>query len=70
MYFCNVQQREQLLESQHEIERLQAERDQYEDNMKKAFMRGVCALNMEAMAMFNPDEEGSSHLPSLISAFN
>ena len=24
--------------------------------MKKAFMRGVCALNIEAMAMFNEDE--------------
>ncbi|NWY46253.1 POC5 protein, partial [Sylvia atricapilla] len=35
-----------------EILRLHNERDQYEDTMKKAFMRGVCALNLEAMTMF------------------
>ncbi|NXV02139.1 POC5 protein, partial [Cettia cetti] len=35
-----------------EIVRLHSERDQYEDTMKKAFMRGVCALNLEAMTMF------------------
>ena len=31
--------------------------------MKKAFMRGVCALNMEAMSMFkeNPDSETEGH---------
>jgi hypothetical protein len=26
--------------------------------MKKAFMRGVCALNLEAMTMFREGEEG------------
>ncbi|XP_035166269.1 centrosomal protein POC5 isoform X4 [Oxyura jamaicensis] len=35
-----------------EILRLHSEREQYEDTMKKAFMRGVCALNLEAMTMF------------------
>ncbi|RLW05317.1 hypothetical protein DV515_00005201, partial [Chloebia gouldiae] len=35
-----------------EILRLHTERDQYEDTIKKAFMRGVCALNLEAMTMF------------------
>ncbi|XP_041868765.1 centrosomal protein POC5 isoform X5 [Corvus kubaryi] len=35
-----------------EILRLHSERDHYEDTMKKAFMRGVCALNLEAMSMF------------------
>ncbi|NWT57841.1 POC5 protein, partial [Erythrocercus mccallii] len=35
-----------------EILRLHSERDHYEDTMKKAFMRGVCALNLEAMTMF------------------
>ncbi|NXG15340.1 POC5 protein, partial [Grallaria varia] len=34
-----------------EIARLHSERDQYKDTMKKAFMRGVCALNMEAMTV-------------------
>ncbi|NXX98128.1 POC5 protein, partial [Centropus bengalensis] len=41
-----------LEEAKAEILRLQSEREQYEDTMKKAFMRGVCALNLEAMTMF------------------
>ena len=36
---------------------MHTERDCYEDNMKKAFMRGVCALNMEAMSMFKENQE-------------
>ena len=39
---------------------LHAERDLYEENMKKAFMRGVCALNMEAMSMFKYNEDRAS----------
>ncbi|NWR39772.1 POC5 protein, partial [Tachuris rubrigastra] len=41
-----------LEQTKAEILRLHSEKDQYEDTMKKAFMRGVCALNLEAMAMF------------------
>ncbi|NXJ01700.1 POC5 protein, partial [Psophia crepitans] len=41
-----------LEQTKAEILRLQSEREQYEDTMKKAFMRGVCALNLEAMTMF------------------
>ncbi|NWR89581.1 POC5 protein, partial [Furnarius figulus] len=41
-----------LEQTKAEIVRLHSERDQYEDTMKKAFMRGVCALNLEAMTMF------------------
>ncbi|NXD05439.1 POC5 protein, partial [Certhia familiaris] len=41
-----------LEQTKAEILRLHNERDQYEDTMKKAFMRGVCALNLEAMTMF------------------
>ncbi|NXY43090.1 POC5 protein, partial [Ceuthmochares aereus] len=41
-----------LEETKAEILRLQSEREQYEDTMRKAFMRGVCALNLEAMTMF------------------
>ena len=29
-----------------------SEQSMYEQNMKQAFMRGVCALNLEAMTMF------------------
>ena len=32
--------------------------------MKKAFMRGVCALNMEAMNMFHPAMDTSSPAPN------
>ena len=40
--------------------RLHTERDCYEQTMKKAFMRGVCALNLEAMSMFqHGDAEGT-----------
>uniref|UniRef100_G3UJN4 Centrosomal protein POC5 n=1 Tax=Loxodonta africana TaxID=9785 RepID=G3UJN4_LOXAF len=35
-----------------EIQRMQHEKEHFEDSMKKAFMRGVCALNLEAMTMF------------------
>ncbi|KAM4051705.1 centrosomal protein POC5 isoform 2-T2 [Anomaloglossus baeobatrachus] len=41
-----------LEEARAEVSRLHAERGQFEGSMKKAFMRGVCALNMEAMSMF------------------
>uniref|UniRef100_A0A8B9NCI9 Centrosomal protein POC5 n=1 Tax=Accipiter nisus TaxID=211598 RepID=A0A8B9NCI9_9AVES len=41
-----------LEQTKAEILRLHGEREQYEDTMKKAFMRGVCALNLEAMTMF------------------
>lgn len=39
-------------EARSEIIELQNQRQDYEDSMKKAFMRGVCALNLEAMSMF------------------
>ncbi|XP_030274326.1 centrosomal protein POC5 isoform X1 [Sparus aurata] len=42
--------------TQAEIQRLRLERERYEESMKKAFMRGVCALNMEALTMFHTTE--------------
>ncbi|KAM3847628.1 centrosomal protein POC5 [Vipera latastei] len=42
----------ELEEARSEIIELQNQRQDYEDGMKKAFMRGVCALNLEAMSMF------------------
>ncbi|CAG5922541.1 unnamed protein product [Menidia menidia] len=45
-----------LEKAQAEIHRLRLEREQYEESMKKAFMRGVCALNMEALTMFHSSE--------------
>ncbi|XP_054253537.1 centrosomal protein POC5 [Indicator indicator] len=41
-----------LDQAKAEVLRMRSEREQYENTMKKAFLRGVCALNMEAMTMF------------------
>nr|KAG5701813.1 hypothetical protein BaRGS_019024 [Batillaria attramentaria] len=46
---------EALESSRKEVQRLHVDREHYEEAMKKAFMRGVCALNMEAMNMFQED---------------
>ena len=46
--------------SRDEVMMLHREREHYEENMKKAFMRGVCALNMEAMNMFQEPEPGAT----------
>ncbi|KAI5144232.1 Centrosomal Protein Poc5 [Manis pentadactyla] len=46
-----------------EIQRMQQEKEQFEDSMKKAFMRGVCALNLEAMTIFqNRDDTGADFI--------
>ncbi|KAJ3173828.1 Centrosomal protein poc5 [Geranomyces variabilis] len=42
----------------HESERARAAQA---EELKKAFMRGVCALNMEAMSMFRPPLVGDAH---------
>ena len=47
---------EAIEKAQAEIQRLRLERERYEESMKKAFMRGVCALNMEALGMFHTTE--------------
>ena len=76
--FCILfQVHRSLEESQQEAVCLRAERDLFEENMKKAFMRGVCALNLEAMTMFRQkdhahstgyhsdgDVEGHTHQPT------
>uniref|UniRef100_A0A8C5Q978 Centrosomal protein POC5 n=1 Tax=Leptobrachium leishanense TaxID=445787 RepID=A0A8C5Q978_9ANUR len=50
-----------LEDAKGEVQRLQAERGHYEGSMKKAFMRGVCALNLEAMSMFQGKESRMEH---------
>ena len=45
-----------LLEAREEVKSLTRDRETYEETMKKAFMRGVCALSMEAMTMFQPQD--------------
>lgn len=51
---------EALEASREEVRRLHIQRERYEEAMKKAFMRGVCALNIEAMSMFHGDEGADS----------
>ena len=63
--FLSPQHCEAIEKAQAEIQRLRLERERYEESMKKAFMRGVCALNMEALSMFNttegPPEQPPAH---------
>ncbi|XP_063309682.1 centrosomal protein POC5 [Pelobates fuscus] len=54
-----------LEDARAEVQRLNGEREQFEGSMKKAFMRGVCALNMEAMCMFQGKESQMDHDPIL-----
>ncbi|XP_030647711.1 centrosomal protein POC5 [Chanos chanos] len=56
-----AQHAEALEKAQAEIQRLHTERERYEDSMKKAFMRGVCALNIEALTMFHTGERRPEH---------
>ncbi|XP_041042139.1 centrosomal protein POC5 isoform X2 [Carcharodon carcharias] len=53
--------KEELEGARAEIRRLSAEKDKYTDSMKKAFMRGVCALNLEAMSMFQNGNRRVEH---------
>merc|ERR1712204_45547 len=45
--------REELSSKSYELHSLQTERNQQQQDMKRAFMRGVSALNLEAMSLFN-----------------
>ncbi|KAL4508125.1 hypothetical protein ABPG72_021498 [Tetrahymena utriculariae] len=54
--------KEQLQETQQQLNSILYTKEQMSENLKKAFMRGVCALNFEAMNViqgsqvgFNPD---------------
>ncbi|KAF3695879.1 Centrosomal protein POC5 Protein of centriole 5 [Channa argus] len=56
-YEAKLAEHYEAIEKAHaEIQRLQQERERYEESMKKAFMRGVCALNIEALSMFHTTE--------------
>jgi len=54
-----LQADEALQSARKEVELLHAQREKYEETMKKAFMRGVCALNLEAMSMFQGEDDQS-----------
>ncbi|XP_060617625.2 centrosomal protein POC5 isoform X1 [Anolis sagrei] len=51
-----------LEQTRAEIIDLQNKRQECEDTMKKAFMRGVCALNLEAMTVFQGKEFKFDHV--------
>ncbi|XP_042310339.1 centrosomal protein POC5 isoform X2 [Sceloporus undulatus] len=51
-----------LEEARAEIIELQNKKHDYEDTLKKAFMRGVCALNLEAMTIFQGKEFKFDHV--------
>ncbi|XP_060091818.1 centrosomal protein POC5 isoform X2 [Heteronotia binoei] len=50
-----------LDEARNKLLEMQNKRQDYEDAMKKAFMRGVCALNLEAMTIFQGKEIKLDH---------
>ena len=53
----------QLLNANEVIARLRVDKGEHDETLKKAFMRGVCALNMEAMSVLlknDQDLENSS----------
>ncbi|XP_053386877.1 centrosomal protein POC5-like isoform X2 [Mercenaria mercenaria] len=64
---------EELDSVRSEVAQMHKERERYEEMMKKAFMRGVCALNLEAMTIFHNNEEkenrdiGNGQIPDDIS---
>jgi centrosomal protein POC5 len=46
----------ELLNAHEEIARLKVDKGEHDEALKKAFMRGVCALNMEAMSVLLKNE--------------
>ena len=58
--------RARLAEAERKITTEEEEKIMIQENLKKAFMRGVCAMNFEAMSILNPGQgfgEGNSSGP-------
>ena len=54
-YEININQlRDELQLRNHDLQQLHNDRNQQQQNLKRAFMRGVSALNLEAMSLFDP----------------
>ncbi len=47
--------RKRLEEANRSVERNNLQKVNMQENLKKAFMRGVCALNFEAMNILDPN---------------
>ena len=50
-----------VLVAQEELSRLRSDRVGQDESVRQAFLRGVCALNMEAMSVLLKDEHASIH---------
>jgi hypothetical protein len=59
----------QLLNANEEIARLKVDKTGQDELLKKAFMRGVCALNMEAMSVLMKDPNNCETLPFIPDEF-
>jgi centrosomal protein POC5 len=53
----------QLLTANEEIARLKVDQGDQDEALKKAFMRGVCALNMEAMSVLMKNSNETETMP-------
>lgn len=64
--------REKLGEATMKIEDYERNKHQLQDNLKKAFMKGVCAMNFEAMNALNTQgiQMSDPLLPSHESSFS
>jgi hypothetical protein len=51
--------RRQLIEAQDAVDAHERTRMMTQEHLKKAFMKGVCAMNMEAMTILNPNDMSS-----------
>lgn len=51
--------RRQLTEARHTIDAYERTKNMQQESLKKAFMKGVCAMNMEAMSILNPSEQSN-----------
>lgn len=49
--------RRKLEEANRVVQNAHIQKSNMQDNLKKAFMRGVCALNFEAMNILDPNGE-------------
>jgi hypothetical protein len=48
---------EELQQANDQLNKFKEDMGKYEDNMRKALMRGVCALNLEAMSIFDDEKK-------------
>jgi len=46
-----------------QLAEFESKQNNYEENLTKALMRGVCALNMEAMSVLHRPEDEEEHVP-------